>query len=189
MTYDELEKTSGYPVFLTLGNILNRFQNLSEVKVLLGFLLKVQNIVPTIHKYGVLNRLSTETYETLHKFYVKNPYRLSNRKDMMQQLINAAKCNEMTLKTSKVPQNKIEGFRKFLLELRLDEIDQKIKFLKKSENSPHVNIIEDLSQTISAFNIFLDMDSQDLESSDFYIKIYESVHLENEKILRISGKF
>lgn len=95
----------------------------------------------------------------------------------------------MTLKTSKVAQNKIEGFRKFLLELRLDEIDQKIKFLKKSENSPHANIIEGLSQTISALDIFLDTSSQDSESSDFYIKIYESVHLENGKILRTSGEF
>jgi hypothetical protein len=37
----------------------------------------------------VLNGLSTETYETLHKYYVKNPYRSSNRKSVMQQLVNA----------------------------------------------------------------------------------------------------
>jgi hypothetical protein len=46
-------------------------------------------IVPAIRKYGVLNGLSTETYETLHKYYVKNPYRSSNRKDVMRQLVNA----------------------------------------------------------------------------------------------------
>ncbi|RIA89148.1 hypothetical protein C1645_825227 [Glomus cerebriforme] len=34
-----------------------------------------------------------------------------------------------------------------------------------------------------------DTSSQDSESSDFYIKIYESVHLENGKILRTSGEF
>ncbi|RIA91181.1 hypothetical protein C1645_822424 [Glomus cerebriforme] len=112
--------------------------------------------VSVIRKYGVLNGLSTKTYETLHKFYVKNPYQLSNRKDVMQQLINTTKCNEMALKT---------------------------------KNSPHVNIIEGLSQTILALNIFLDTSSQDLESSNFYIKIYESVHLENGKILRTSREF
>ncbi|RIA89272.1 hypothetical protein C1645_738770 [Glomus cerebriforme] len=95
----------------------------------------------------------------------------------------------MTLKTSKVTQNKIEGFRKFLLELRLDKIDQKIKFLKKSENSSHANIIEGLFQTISALDIFLDTSLQNLESSNFYIKIYESVHLENGKILKIFREF
>ena len=45
--------------------------------------------MPAIRKYGALNGLSTETYETLHKYYIKNPYRSSNRKDVMRQLVNA----------------------------------------------------------------------------------------------------
>ena len=46
-------------------------------------------LVPAIRKYGALNGLSTETYETLHKYYVKNPYRSSNRQNVMRQLVNA----------------------------------------------------------------------------------------------------
>jgi hypothetical protein len=46
-------------------------------------------LVAAIRKYGALNGLSTETYETLHKYYVKNPYRSSNRKEVMQQIVNA----------------------------------------------------------------------------------------------------
>ncbi|RIA88322.1 hypothetical protein C1645_739487 [Glomus cerebriforme] len=120
-----------------------------------------------------------------------NMYIISRKELYMESEIKEfkAKCNKIVLKTSKVAQNKIERFKKFLLELRLDKIDQKIKFLKKSENSSHANIIKGLSQTISAFNIFLDTSSQDSESSDFYIKIYESVHLENKKILRTSREF
>ena len=45
-------------------------------------------LVPAIRKYGALNGLSTETYETLHKYYVKNPYRSSNRKNVLRQLVN-----------------------------------------------------------------------------------------------------
>ncbi len=45
--------------------------------------------VSAICKYEVLNRLSTETYETLHKYYIKTSYQLSNKKDVMWQLINA----------------------------------------------------------------------------------------------------
>jgi hypothetical protein len=52
-----------------------------------------------------------------------------------------------------------------------------------------VNLIEGLTQIISALDIFLDTSSQDSESEDFYIKIYESVHLESGKILRTSGEF
>jgi hypothetical protein len=42
-TFDGLGKTSGHPVFLTLGNIPNRIRNLPESKVLLGFLPKLQD--------------------------------------------------------------------------------------------------------------------------------------------------
>ena len=42
-TFDGLGKTSGYPVFLTLGNLPNWVRNLPETKVLLGFLPKVQD--------------------------------------------------------------------------------------------------------------------------------------------------
>jgi hypothetical protein len=42
-TFDGLGKTSGHPVFLTLGNLPNWFRNLPEAKVLLGFLPKVQD--------------------------------------------------------------------------------------------------------------------------------------------------
>jgi hypothetical protein len=42
-TFDGLGKASGHPVFLTLGNLPNRFRNSPEAKVLLGFLPKVQD--------------------------------------------------------------------------------------------------------------------------------------------------
>ena len=42
-TFDRLEKTSGHPVFLTLGNLPNWVRNLPKTKVLLGFLPKVQD--------------------------------------------------------------------------------------------------------------------------------------------------
>jgi hypothetical protein len=42
-TFDGLGKTSGHPVFLTLGNLPNWVRNMPEAKVLLGFLPKVQD--------------------------------------------------------------------------------------------------------------------------------------------------
>ena len=90
---------------------------------------------------------------------------------------------------SKVIQRKAEGFRKILWELHLDAIDRKIKDFKKSDNPLHPNFFEGLSQIISSLDIFLDASSQDSESDDFYIKIYESVHLESGKILRTSERF
>ena len=40
---DGLGKTSGHPVFLTLGNLPNKFRNSPEAKVLIGFLPRVQD--------------------------------------------------------------------------------------------------------------------------------------------------
>ena len=45
------------------------------------------HIVDTIREYRAINGYTTETYESLHKSYVKTPYRLSNKKDIEEQLM------------------------------------------------------------------------------------------------------
>ena len=44
------------------------------------------HIITTIKEYGAINRFTTETYEALHKDYVKNPYRSSNRHEAIWQM-------------------------------------------------------------------------------------------------------
>jgi len=95
----------------------------------------------------------------------------------------------LTPTASKVTRRKTEGYGKILWELSLDNIDPKIKSFKKSKNPPHQNFIEGLSQIISALDIFLDTSSQVSENDDFYIKIYDAVHLESGEILRTTGEF
>jgi hypothetical protein len=95
----------------------------------------------------------------------------------------------MTSITKKIISHKIKGFGKVLWELTLDIINQKIKSFKKSKNLPHPNFIEGLSQIILTLDIFLETSSQESEHDDFYIKIYDAVHLENGEILRISEDF
>ena len=95
----------------------------------------------------------------------------------------------MTPITRKVIRRKTEGFGKILWEIPLDAIDSKVKSLKKSENPPHQNFIEGLSHIISALDIFLDTSSQDSESDDFCIKVYDAVRLDNGEILRTTGSF
>ena len=100
------------------------------------------------------------------------------------------KRKELTpITTRKVVYRKTEGFGKILWELSLDSIDPKVKSLKKSESPPHQNFIEGLEQIISALDIFLDTSSQDSESDEFYIKVYDAVHLESGEILRTTEDF
>ena len=40
--------------------------------------------------YGAINGYTTETYESLHKDFVKTPYRLSNKKNIEFQLLQTA---------------------------------------------------------------------------------------------------
>ena len=96
----------------------------------------------------------------------------------------------MTPTTRKVIYRKTKGFGKLLWELPLDAIDQKLKSLKKSKDPPHQSFIEGLMQIISSLDNFLDTTSLDSENTDdFYIKVYDVVHLESGEILRMTGKF
>jgi hypothetical protein len=63
-TFDGLGKTSGHPVFLTLGNLPNRVRNSPESKILLGFLPKLQDSgIKTTESFRCLQR------ETFHKCF------------------------------------------------------------------------------------------------------------------------
>lgn len=99
------------------------------------------------------------------------------------------KRKELAPTTSKTVYRKTEGFGKILWELCLDAIDAKVSSLKKLESPPHPNFIEGLSHIIPALDTFLDTSSQESESEDFCIKVYDAVHLESGEILRASGSF
>jgi molecular chaperone GrpE (heat shock protein) len=99
------------------------------------------------------------------------------------------KRKELNPTNRKVVHRKTEGFGKVLWELSLDNIDAKIESLKNSETPPHSNFIEGLSQIISSLDTFLDTTSMEDVSDDFYIKVFDAVHLESGEILRTSEKF
>ena len=47
----------------------------------------IYHIIDSIRMYGVVNGYTTETYESLHKNFVKIPYRISNKKNVESQLL------------------------------------------------------------------------------------------------------
>jgi hypothetical protein len=48
----------------------------------------IYHIIAAIKEHGAINDFMTETYESLHKKWVKNPYRISNRRDATLQMLN-----------------------------------------------------------------------------------------------------
>ena len=57
----------------------------------------VYHIIDSIRSFGAVNGYTTETYESLHKEYVKNPYRLSNKKDIKVQIMQTASINKLNI--------------------------------------------------------------------------------------------
>ncbi|RHZ48439.1 hypothetical protein Glove_551g2 [Diversispora epigaea] len=47
----------------------------------------VFHICSSIREFGVINGYTTETYESLHKDYVKKPYKLTNKKEIEKQIM------------------------------------------------------------------------------------------------------
>ena len=64
------------------------FQQFSPSELKLPKLhLWIYHIIPSIRNYEAINSFSSETYENLHKKFVKQPYQLSNKKDIELQLM------------------------------------------------------------------------------------------------------
>ncbi|RHZ58024.1 hypothetical protein Glove_379g18 [Diversispora epigaea] len=64
-------------------------------------------------EYEAINGYTTETYESLHKSYVKTPYRLSNKKDIEEQIMKTLPYFSKK-KNPDLTKNIIKGFAKFL---------------------------------------------------------------------------
>ncbi|RHZ81298.1 hypothetical protein Glove_122g96 [Diversispora epigaea] len=47
----------------------------------------VFHICSSIHEFGAINEYTTETYKSLHKDYVKKPYKLTNKKEIEKQIM------------------------------------------------------------------------------------------------------
>ena len=53
----------------------------------------IYHTVNSIRTFGTINGYTTETYESLHKKYVKIPYRLSNKKNIEAQIMKTVSIN------------------------------------------------------------------------------------------------
>jgi hypothetical protein len=47
----------------------------------------IYHSIETIYMFGSINGYNAETYESLHKYFVKIPYRQSNKKNINEQIL------------------------------------------------------------------------------------------------------
>ncbi|RHZ45890.1 hypothetical protein Glove_645g20 [Diversispora epigaea] len=110
-------------------------------------------------QFGIINGYTTETYESLHKDFVKIPYRMSNKKNMEDQIMKTLKrqdiINVINKKQKKKKPIKLLNFSSKLFETKLTEAN--IYFCEKM-NDPNINdnMIKGFNQFLECFDDFLD---------------------------------
>ncbi|RHZ67775.1 hypothetical protein Glove_299g54 [Diversispora epigaea] len=154
------------------------------------FHLWIFHIVDTIREYRVINKYTTETYESLHKSYVKTSYRLSNKKDVEKQIMQTIQRKaiikrRVTEELHKTPTALI--YTSKLFELKL--LETSIFFKQQKKNSDLTeNMIKGFVKFLECLDSFFDM-LEIISTKDCQIKIFDSVTLKNINILRATNKF
>ncbi|RHZ53308.1 hypothetical protein Glove_443g14 [Diversispora epigaea] len=148
------------------------------------------HIVDTIREYGAINGYTTETYESLHKSYIKTPYRLSNKKDIEEQIMKTIRRKaiikrRVTEKLYKTPTALI--YTSKLFEFKLLEASI---FFEQQKKNPDLteNMIKGFAKFLECLDLFFDM-LDIISAEDCRIKIFGSVTLKNINILRATNKF
>ncbi|RHZ47082.1 hypothetical protein Glove_593g35 [Diversispora epigaea] len=148
------------------------------------------HIVDTIREYGAINGYTTETYESLHKSYVKTPYRLSNKKGIEEQIMKTIRRKaiikrRITEELHKTPTALI--YTSKLFEFKLLEASI---FFEQQKKNPDLteNMIKGFAKFLECLDLFFDM-LDIISAEDCRIKIFGSVTLKNINILRATNKF
>ncbi|RHZ50269.1 hypothetical protein Glove_502g47 [Diversispora epigaea] len=109
-------------------------------------------------QFGTINRYTTETYESLHKNFVKISYRMSNKKNVEDQIMKTKKPT------------KLLNFSSKLFETKLTEAY--IYFCEKI-NDPNINdnMIKGFDQFLECFDDFLEniLEIKDIKECDIII--------------------
>ncbi|RHZ81979.1 hypothetical protein Glove_115g40 [Diversispora epigaea] len=150
----------------------------------------VHHIVDTIREFGTINGYTIETYEALYKTYVKIPYRLSNKKDVEEQMMKTIRRKAI------IKQNdfkkKFKTPLKFNYSSKLFEFDisEAFEFIDKYKNETNLDekMIKGLDHFIQSLDSYFDL-LKISTAQGCHIKIYRSVTLENRAILRTINMF
>ncbi|RHZ76423.1 hypothetical protein Glove_197g95 [Diversispora epigaea] len=152
----------------------------------------IYHIFESIRQFGIINGYTTETYKSLHKDFVKIPYRMSNKKNVEDQIMKTLKrqdiINVINKKQKKKKPTKLLNFSSKLFETKLTEAN--IYFCEKM-NDPNINdnMIKGFNQFLECFDDFLDniLEVKNIKECD--IIIYSTATLENGSIIRAKNKF
>ncbi|RHZ44430.1 hypothetical protein Glove_726g10 [Diversispora epigaea] len=145
----------------------------------------IYHIVDTIREHGA-NGYTTETYESLHKTYVKIPYRLSNKKNVEKQIMENIRCRAIVMR-NRVKKTKTPVA--FTYTAKLFDFNFSEAIINEHRDNPKLNknMSKGFAKFIDCLNSYLKL--LNTTSEDCRIKIYSSVTLKNSAILRAVDNF
>ncbi|RHZ51504.1 hypothetical protein Glove_477g10 [Diversispora epigaea] len=149
----------------------------------------IYHIVDAIRDFGAINGYTTETYESLHKTYVKIPYRLSNKKDVEMQIMKNIHRRAMILR-NQVKETKTPRALTYTAKLFIINFSNITELCNQQKNNPNIN--ETMRKGFKEFQNCLYEYLSELKkffTEGSLIKIFGSVTLKNGAILRATNKF
>ncbi|RHZ77869.1 hypothetical protein Glove_169g8 [Diversispora epigaea] len=154
------------------GNLfIKLFQNISNSHLKFPKLHSwIYHIVDTIREYGAINGYTTETYESLHKTYMKIPYRFT--------IVSRNRVGK-----TKTPMA-------FVYTAKLFDFDLSESIIEQNKKDPNLDkkMIKDFEKFIDCLKVYLNI-LNIISAEGCRIKIYNSVTLKNGAILRTKNDF
>ncbi|RHZ81094.1 hypothetical protein Glove_123g180 [Diversispora epigaea] len=151
---------------------------------------EIHYIVDTIREFRAINGYTTETYEALHKTYVKIPYHFSNKKDVEEQMMKT--IQKKTIIKQNDFKKKFKTPLKFNYSSKLFEFNilEAFEFIDKYKNETNLDekMIKGLDHFIQSLDSYFDL-LKISTAQGCHIKIYRSVTLKNRAILRTINMF
>ena len=156
------------------------------------------HIIPAIKLYGSINGFTTETFETTHKFFVKNPYRQSNKRNIRPQLLANIQrrsimdmCNYIKTNID-YPLHEISIFSKKIWQFKLNEMEfffEKVKLTYQVDE--YYIAIEKFRPCLNVFIKSLDgnVTEDDLHDSLAIAETFSYVKLNTGEYVRATHSF
>ncbi|CAB4438348.1 unnamed protein product [Rhizophagus irregularis] len=156
------------------------------------------HMIPAIKDYGSPNGWNAETFEFLHKAYIKDPYRMSNKRNVNPQILGTV-MRKLTLQEvyKTIFLNKPRHFyqsNEVILYKNYNNIpfrliETTVNELKVREGPPEIidgleHFLEALSEYLKIIMPDLNDEGNIIDMETAIISLYESVRLTNGKFVR-----
>ncbi|RHZ86978.1 hypothetical protein Glove_41g178 [Diversispora epigaea] len=154
----------------------------------------VFHICSSIREFGAINGYTTETYESLHKDYVKKPYKLTNKKEIEKQIMKIIRRKAIIIESSskEIPKTPIAlKYSKKLYEFCIQNAEI---YIQTRMNDPDLEKemklgFEKFLKCLDAYLDFYDKKLSEHEEIDIKFRIYSGVTLKYGAKMRANNKF